>query len=121
MEKELLTVEEAARYLKTTPNTVYRWCRSGKLPAGKIGQEWRISREDIELSLRKPELREGKETLLETLSKGLQLRDHVLGIAASTEDIYRVEAAFFQMALARGGKLFKGCWWQPLEIGRAHV
>ncbi len=42
MREEVLTVQEAAKLLKTTPATVYAWCRAGKLPAFKIGQQWRI-------------------------------------------------------------------------------
>ena len=42
MREEVLTVQEVAELLKTTPATVYAWCRAGKLPAFKIGQQWRI-------------------------------------------------------------------------------
>ncbi len=42
MREEVLTVQEVAKLLKTTPATVYAWCRAGKLPAFKIGQQWRI-------------------------------------------------------------------------------
>jgi excisionase family DNA binding protein len=42
MRDEVLTVQEVAALLKTTPATVYAWCRAGKLPAFKIGQQWRI-------------------------------------------------------------------------------
>ncbi len=42
MAEAVLTVHEVASLLKTTPATVYAWCRAGKLPAFKIGQQWRI-------------------------------------------------------------------------------
>jgi len=42
MREEVLTVQEVADLLKTTPATIYAWCRAGKLPAFKIGQQWRI-------------------------------------------------------------------------------
>ncbi len=42
MREEVLTVQEVADLLKTTPATIYSWCRAGKLPAFKIGQQWRI-------------------------------------------------------------------------------
>lgn len=42
MADEVLTVQEVAALLRTTPATVYAWCRAGKLPAFKIGQQWRI-------------------------------------------------------------------------------
>ena len=40
---ELLTVEEVATYLRVSRSTVWRWCQSKKVPAFKIGREWRIS------------------------------------------------------------------------------
>lgn len=40
---ELLTVEEVAAYLRVSRTTVWRWCQAKKVPAFKIGREWRIS------------------------------------------------------------------------------
>jgi nitrogen PTS system EIIA component len=45
---ELLTVEEVARYLRVHEITVQRWCRTGTLPAAKIGRAYRIRRGDLE-------------------------------------------------------------------------
>ncbi len=45
---DLLTVEEAARYLKISKGTVWRWCRTGKLRGAKIGHLCRIRRKDLE-------------------------------------------------------------------------
>ena len=39
---ELLTVAEAAAYLRVSRATLWRWCQEGRLPALKIGREWRI-------------------------------------------------------------------------------
>jgi excisionase family DNA binding protein len=44
----LLTVKEAAAYLKATPNTITIWCRAGQLPAIKIGRQWRISKKALD-------------------------------------------------------------------------
>ncbi len=41
---DLLTVEEAAAYLRVSRATVWRWCKTRKVPAVKIGREWRILR-----------------------------------------------------------------------------
>jgi len=43
-ERELLTVQDVATSLKRRPATLYAWCRDGRLPAIKIGKEWRIHR-----------------------------------------------------------------------------
>jgi excisionase family DNA binding protein len=40
---ELLTVDEVADYLRVSRSTVWRWCQARKIPAFKIGREWRIS------------------------------------------------------------------------------
>jgi excisionase family DNA binding protein len=45
---DLLTIEEAAEYLKLSKRTTWRWCRSGRLPAFKIGHQWRISRAELQ-------------------------------------------------------------------------
>jgi excisionase family DNA binding protein len=37
------TVQEAARYLKVSTPTIWRWCAGGRLAAFKIGREWRIA------------------------------------------------------------------------------
>lgn len=46
-EKEVLTVQEVADYLKVSQTTVWRWCQSGKLPAFRVGHQWRIRSEDL--------------------------------------------------------------------------
>lgn len=45
---DVLTTQEAARLLKTTQRTIYRWIVAGVLPAAKIGGRWRIKRADVE-------------------------------------------------------------------------
>ncbi len=48
----LMTVEEAAQYLRFHPSTVYRLVRLGKLPAVKVGKQWRLDRVTLEGWLR---------------------------------------------------------------------
>ena len=38
----LLTVAEAAAYLRVSQATMWRWCQEGRVPAFKIGHEWRV-------------------------------------------------------------------------------
>ena len=47
---EWLTVGEAARYLRVTKRTIYRWTRDGKLPAYLIGnhRNRRYRRDDLD-------------------------------------------------------------------------
>jgi len=46
---EVLTVDEVARYLRVHPMNVQRWCRSGSLPAAKIGRAYRIKKADLDV------------------------------------------------------------------------
>ncbi len=45
---ELLTIAEVAAYLKLSRRTAWRWCKSGRLPAVKIGHQWRIAQSDLD-------------------------------------------------------------------------
>ncbi|MBT3690153.1 helix-turn-helix domain-containing protein [bacterium] len=43
---KLYTLQEVAKILKVSEKSVYRYIKSGKLKATKIGQ-WRIKEEDL--------------------------------------------------------------------------
>lgn len=45
---EYLTPEQVAEKLQISKYTVGDWLRSGKLPGFKIGNLWRVEREDLE-------------------------------------------------------------------------
>ena len=45
---ELLTVDDVAALFKVSRMTIWRWCNSGRLPAFKIGREWRIHRRELD-------------------------------------------------------------------------
>lgn len=47
-DREVLTVEQAAEYLQIHKVTIYRYIRSGTLPAAKLGKVYRIFRRDLE-------------------------------------------------------------------------
>lgn len=42
--REFMTVGEVAKYLRVTEKTVYRLVKRGKIPAAKIGQQWRLDK-----------------------------------------------------------------------------
>lgn len=46
---EIMTIEEVAKYLKLKPQTVYTWVQNGKIPAAKIGKEWRFRKDIIDI------------------------------------------------------------------------
>jgi excisionase family DNA binding protein len=49
---DILTPEEAARYLRVHSQTVYRRLRAGKLPGAKVGDQWRIRKADLDQHLK---------------------------------------------------------------------
>lgn len=48
----ILTLQEAARYLKLAPITIYRKARRREIPAAKVGKSWRFHRSQLESWLR---------------------------------------------------------------------
>ena len=43
-----MTLEEVAAYLKLKPQTIYTWAQEKKIPAAKIGKEWRFKKSIID-------------------------------------------------------------------------
>jgi excisionase family DNA binding protein len=39
---EILTLEEVALYLRLKPQTIYKWAQERRIPAVKLGKEWRF-------------------------------------------------------------------------------
>jgi PTS system nitrogen regulatory IIA component len=46
--EDIMTLEEVAKYLKVKPQTIYTWAQDGKIPAAKLGKEWRFRRSVID-------------------------------------------------------------------------
>ena len=45
---DIMTLEEVAKYLKVKRQTIYNWAQAGKIPAAKIGKEWRFRKSVID-------------------------------------------------------------------------
>jgi excisionase family DNA binding protein len=45
--KEIMTAKEVAEYLNIHPLTVHKYAREGKIPAFKIGTDWRFHKKYI--------------------------------------------------------------------------
>ncbi len=45
---ELMTPDEAASYLRVTKKTIYRLARLGRMPATKVGQQWRFHKAKVD-------------------------------------------------------------------------
>jgi len=46
--KEIMTAKEVAQYLSIHPLTVHKYAREGKIPAFKIGTDWRFHKKSLE-------------------------------------------------------------------------
>jgi excisionase family DNA binding protein len=46
--EDIMTLEEVAKYLKVKPQTIYTWAQDGKIPAAKLGKEWRFRKSMID-------------------------------------------------------------------------
>ena len=119
--KDLLDAEDVAAYLGVGPVTVWRWCRDGSLPCLKIGREWRIRREALEGFLKRSER---PESLVGRLRSFLEVPDNVLAIAQDREMMHSLDAAFFRVGEAQGGRLIKyvgGESWDSADEARADL
>ena len=45
---KILTIREAAKILKINMHTAYRYSKEGKIPAIRVGRNWRILEEVLE-------------------------------------------------------------------------
>lgn len=48
MSNGIMSIKEVANYLKIKEQTVYRLVQKGKIPALKIGGQWKIKKEHID-------------------------------------------------------------------------
>ena len=47
MNDDIMTIDEVAKYLKVSTKSIYRLVKSGRLPAKKVLNKWRFSRDQI--------------------------------------------------------------------------
>jgi excisionase family DNA binding protein len=44
---KIMNVEQLAKFFGVSNQTIWRWCKAGKIPAFKIGAQWKIRQSDI--------------------------------------------------------------------------
>lgn len=69
-DKEILTTKEVAEYLNIHPLTVHRYAREGRIPAFKIGTDWRFHKKYLEKWIKEKliynlQSKEGKKSALD--------------------------------------------------------
>ena len=45
---DIMTLEEVADYLRLKPQTIYTWAQEKRIPAAKLGKEWRFKKSIID-------------------------------------------------------------------------
>jgi excisionase family DNA binding protein len=45
---KIMTLEEVAEYLRVKPQTIYTWAQEKKIPAAKLGKEWRFKKSMVD-------------------------------------------------------------------------
>ncbi len=48
VEDDIMTLEEVAAYLRLKPQTIYTWAQEKKIPAAKLGKEWRFKKSIVD-------------------------------------------------------------------------
>lgn len=48
-----MTLEEVAKYLRVSKDSIYRLAQKGQIPASKLGNLWRFKKEEIDEWMRK--------------------------------------------------------------------
>jgi excisionase family DNA binding protein len=104
MDDSFLTTEEVLDYLQVNLRTVYRLIKAGKIPAVRVGRQWRFRKRDIDAWLESQRARgarggaaprspagpanrarilvvDDEETIRELLSKILGLADYEVDVA----------------------------------------
>lgn len=48
VDNDIMTLEEVAAYLRLKPQTIYTWAQEKRIPAAKLGKEWRFRKSLID-------------------------------------------------------------------------
>jgi len=48
VDNDIMTLEEVAAYLRSKPQTIYTWAQDKKIPAAKLGKEWRFKKSIVD-------------------------------------------------------------------------
>jgi excisionase family DNA binding protein len=109
--RRFATAEETAELLRVALNTVYRWCRSGRLRARKFGRQWRIDRTALE-GLGYPGPKSKPADLLNHILPHLN-RDgeYLFALGVDEAAALRLQAAFLEAALREpNAAVYLGLW-----------
>ena len=121
--QRFMTVEEAAEGFRVSLATVYRWCRSGRLPAKRVGRDWRISRTAFDETSPAGNHDGQSNNLLEPAFSHLTGgREHLLGLAVNSLQEQRLQTLLIDLASRRPAtELCLGLWGETPEEARLRL
>lgn len=110
---DLLTIEEAARFLKVSTVTIHRWLKQGRLPAYRLGPRYvRIRRGDLATVLRPT----GREEV-EPMREAMPIQTKLKVVPLNDEEVKRVgdfldqsQALIDRIRARREGKPLPPSW-----------
>ncbi len=102
---DLMTVGEAANYLRVNKKTIYRLLESGKIPATKVGRQYRFSKASIDEWLQKESVRKAnilviddEETIRVLLKETLEELGHtVVAVGTGSEGLEAIRSLDFHL------------------------
>jgi len=103
--EEVMTLEEVAEYLKIAKPTLYRLLEEGKIPAFKVGNQWRFTKELINQWLwnqipkgKRVLVVDDEEVVCDSLTKVISLDGHqVVAVQSGIDAIKWVKSSTFDL------------------------
>lgn len=103
-----LTTEEVLEYLHVTQRTVYRLIKAGRIPAVRVGRQWRFRKQDVDRWLESQQGRSSRASVIAAIRPSLDRRPRILVVddeAGIRELLSKTLAlAEYDVDLAAGGQ-----------------
>src|SRR6188474_3407290 len=105
MDESFLTTEEVLDYLQVNLRTVYRLIKAGKIPAVRVGRQWRFRKRDIDAWLDSQRPRSGGRPTAAAKPAGGSARPRILVVddEASIRDLLQKTLALAEYDVETAG------------------
>src|SRR5512146_3260893 len=108
IDEAFLTTEEVLEYLHVTQRTVYRLIKAGRIPAVRVGRQWRFRKQDVDRWLENQQARGSRATAIPVVRPAPDRRARILVVddeAGIRELLSKTLAlAEYDVDLAAGGQ-----------------
>jgi excisionase family DNA binding protein len=108
MDEAFLTTEEVLEYLQVTQRTVYRLIKAGRIPAVRVGRQWRFRKQDVDRWLQSQQGRSARGSVVTATRPSPDRRPRILVVddEAGIRDLLAKTLAIaeYDVDLAPGGR-----------------